>query len=177
MNVKLIITKGPTRTRTIQLRSSETLVGRQRGCDLRIPSAEVSRRHCILHFDQGQLTIEDLGSANGTFLNERRVTGQQQVRPGDFVKIGPLTFKVQYSAPSTPKEAEPLIELAEEQPAKEPEPLIELVEDKPTGDDAPIPLLDEPGPKEGFDVVFDDAETMNLPEGEDFRDFLRKMDK
>jgi pSer/pThr/pTyr-binding forkhead associated (FHA) protein len=150
-------------------------VGRQRGCDLRIPSAEVSRRHCILHFTQGQLTVEDLNSANGTFLNNRRVTRQQLVRPGDQLQIGPLTFKVQYPAPVVPQEPEPLLELVEDQPKAEP--LIPLAEDKPVPADAPIPLVDVEDSAEGLALEFDDADTMNLPEGEDFREFLRKMDQ
>jgi pSer/pThr/pTyr-binding forkhead associated (FHA) protein len=177
MNVKLIVTKGPTRTRTIQLRSCETLVGRQRGCDLRIPSPEVSRRHCILHFDQGKLTVEDLRSSNGTFLNEKRVTGKRLVHPGDQLQIGPLTFKIQFPAPSASRDSEPGSKLADEKPATEPEPFIELADDKSAADDTPIPLMDEASSKESADVVFDDAETMNLPEGEEFRDLLRKMDK
>jgi hypothetical protein len=55
--------------------------------------------------------------------------------------------------------------------------LIPLVDDKRAADDTPIPLAPDEGSKESADVVFDDAETMHLPEGDDFRDFLREMDK
>jgi pSer/pThr/pTyr-binding forkhead associated (FHA) protein len=162
MNVKLIITKGPTRIRTIQLRTPETLVGRQRGCDLRIPSAEVSRRHCVLNYAGGRLTVEDLRSANGTFVNHQRVTGKQLVHPGDHLQIGPLTFQVQYPLAAPPEDSEVG---------------LELVDDMPVTVDGPIPLVEEADSSESMDVIFDDADTMKLPEGEDFRDFLRKMDE
>ena len=51
------------------LRSEETIVGRQRGCDLRIPSPLVSRRHCRLSFRDGCLILEDLASVRATIEN------------------------------------------------------------------------------------------------------------
>jgi predicted component of type VI protein secretion system len=99
IDVKLFVDKGPARTRLIELRSEETVVGRRRDCDVCIPSAEVSRRHCMLSFQNGQLTVEDLNSANGTFLNGKRLAKKATVMPGDRLQIGPLTFQVQYEAP------------------------------------------------------------------------------
>jgi pSer/pThr/pTyr-binding forkhead associated (FHA) protein len=96
MDVKLVVEKGPTRTRKIRLHSEETIIGRRQGCDLRIPSASVSRRHCLLRFRDGYLTVEDMESANGTFLNGERISGRQVVRPGDKLEIGPVIFVVEY---------------------------------------------------------------------------------
>jgi predicted component of type VI protein secretion system len=97
-DVKLIVEKGPARTRMVHVRHEETIVGRRRDCDLCIPSAEVSRRHCIIRYTNGQLSIEDLDSANGTYVNGQRLTGKQAVRHGDRVQIGPLTFRAQLGA-------------------------------------------------------------------------------
>lgn len=96
MDVKLVIKSGSRKTRFVRLRSEETIVGRKPGCDLRIPSAEVSRRHCRLSFRDGYLTVEDLRSANGTFVNGTAVKDRQIVRPGDLLVVGPVTFLVQY---------------------------------------------------------------------------------
>lgn len=96
MNVRLVIEKGRTRTREIRLRAPQTMVGRQKGCNVRIPSKQVSRRHCLLSVQDGYLTVEDLDSVNGTLLNGQRIAGRQVVRPGDRLEIGPIGFVVEY---------------------------------------------------------------------------------
>lgn len=96
MDVTLVVEKGAARTHAIHLRSTETVVGRQKGLGLRIPSALVSRRHCVLRFQDGHLTVEDLRSANGTILNGKRITRKEVVRPGDRLIIGPLVLVAQY---------------------------------------------------------------------------------
>jgi pSer/pThr/pTyr-binding forkhead associated (FHA) protein len=96
MEVRLIVQSGSRRKKSIPLRSAETIVGRRQDCDLRIPSAEVSRRHCLLSVHDGYLTVEDLDSVNGTFVNGVRVAGKQVVRPGDSLEIGPLAFRADY---------------------------------------------------------------------------------
>jgi pSer/pThr/pTyr-binding forkhead associated (FHA) protein len=55
----------------------------------------VSKRHCQLNCDQGALRIRDLGSRNGTYLNGERINGEADIKAGDRVKIGPLTFVCQ----------------------------------------------------------------------------------
>jgi pSer/pThr/pTyr-binding forkhead associated (FHA) protein len=102
MNIKLVVVNGTKQNQVVTLRSEETIVGRQQGCDLRIPSPQVSRRHCRLSFLDNWLTVEDLASANGSFLNGAPVEGRQRVRPGDHLKIGPITFRVEYRLPVSP---------------------------------------------------------------------------
>src|SRR5262249_40403711 len=92
----LVIERGKTRTRTLLLRKAESLIGRESGCDFRIASSEVSRRHCLLRVSDGYVTVEDLNSRNGTLLNGEPVEGRKGVRPGDRLRIGPLTFVVEY---------------------------------------------------------------------------------
>jgi pSer/pThr/pTyr-binding forkhead associated (FHA) protein len=96
MDVRLVVEKGRTSTRSLQLRARETIVGRREGVTLRIASAEVSRRHCRILMQKGYLTIEDLDSANGTYLNGKLIAGRQMLRPGDRLRIGPVTFVVEY---------------------------------------------------------------------------------
>jgi hypothetical protein len=59
--------------------------------------AGVSRRHAILSHAQGAYTVEDLGSANGTFVNGRRLAEQQPARlhSGDELKCGTLLMRVE----------------------------------------------------------------------------------
>jgi len=96
MNVELIVIKEGNRAKRLRLHHEMTVVGRRRDCNLCIPSSEVSRRHCLLHFHDGYLTVEDLKSINGTYLNEQQIVEKSVVYPGDRLGIGPVHFTVQY---------------------------------------------------------------------------------
>jgi pSer/pThr/pTyr-binding forkhead associated (FHA) protein len=95
MNVNLVLQKKNGTSRTIRLPSSVTVIGRRADCDLYAPLMSVSKRHCQLNCDQGVLRIRDLGSRNGTYLNGERINGEAEIKAGDHVKIGSLTFVCQ----------------------------------------------------------------------------------
>jgi pSer/pThr/pTyr-binding forkhead associated (FHA) protein len=105
MNVNLVVQNGPNRTRKIALRTSEIIIGRKRGSQVRIPSAAVSRSHTRLSVQDGYVTVEDLDSFNGTYLNGERVNGKRPVRPGDRLGVGPVTFLVEYELTQTALQA------------------------------------------------------------------------
>jgi pSer/pThr/pTyr-binding forkhead associated (FHA) protein len=94
MNANLVLFKKSGEAKTFELPSTVTVVGRRQDCDLCVPLMVVSRRHCELNQDQGQLRLRDLGSRNGTFVNGRRVE-ETQLKPGDEIQIGPVKFGVQ----------------------------------------------------------------------------------
>jgi pSer/pThr/pTyr-binding forkhead associated (FHA) protein len=96
MNVQLVVQNGSRGTRVVKLQCEETVIGRRQDCDLRIPSTDVSRRHCLLSTHDGCLNVEDLDSVNGTYVNGRRISGRQIVMPGDRLQIGPVTFLAEY---------------------------------------------------------------------------------
>jgi ABC transport system ATP-binding/permease protein len=96
MEVRLVLERRKQR-RVLPLPETVTTLGRSRGCTLRIPVNTVSRSHCRLHkIKVGFVVVEDLRSTNGTRLNGNRVEGTQVVRPGDRLKVGPVTFVVEY---------------------------------------------------------------------------------
>jgi predicted component of type VI protein secretion system len=74
-----------------------TTVGRQEGCQFRIVSSQVSRKHCELFEKKGFLLVKDLGSSNGTLVNGKKVGEQQVLSPGDELRIGPVSFRVEKS--------------------------------------------------------------------------------
>lgn len=76
------------------LQVGKTIIGRKEDCDLRIPLGEISRQHAVLMIDGDTATIRDLGSANGTYVNNKRIT-EQELDAGDHVVIGPVVFTVQ----------------------------------------------------------------------------------
>ena len=65
--------------------------GRDPECDIHIDNTLLSRQHGEFYVDQGSLFIRDLGSKNGIFINRSKVT-DQEVRPGDKIKLGNTNF-------------------------------------------------------------------------------------
>lgn len=68
----------------------DTTVGRDEadGCQLAVADPMVSRRHANVRFRHGILEVTDLGSSNGTFVNDQRVVGATRVVDGDVIMIG-----------------------------------------------------------------------------------------
>lgn len=77
-----------TDTRVFTLRIGENTIGRTPECDVQIIGPSVSRRHARIVVSSGIATLEDLGSMNGTFIGERRVTEASTLSEGDEVRIG-----------------------------------------------------------------------------------------
>src|SRR5262245_35660649 len=69
-------------------------VGRSNPADGLIPLAFISRKHCRFRLHGEEVLVEDLGSANGTYVNGVRVTAPTPVRAGDQLRLGPLGFRV-----------------------------------------------------------------------------------
>jgi pSer/pThr/pTyr-binding forkhead associated (FHA) protein len=94
MNAKLIMFRQDGSKREFPLPPGSTTVGRKDDCSIRIPLGTVSRRHCEIFVEDDGLTLKDLGAANGTFLNNRKIT-EEELEPGDQIVIGPVVFTVQ----------------------------------------------------------------------------------
>ena len=72
----------------------ELTIGRE-GCDVTLPDPEVSRRHAVTRLlASGAVAIEDLGSTNGTWVNDERAEGPTPVAPGDIVRFGNTLWHV-----------------------------------------------------------------------------------
>ena len=91
----LEIIDGPARGKRIWIKENQCIeIGRGSSADFSIPSdSHMSRRHLLLETTQNGFRIRDLGSANGTFLNNARITVQNLVS-GDRVCAGMTVFTV-----------------------------------------------------------------------------------
>lgn len=69
-------------------------IGRAPGSVLRLTDYTVSRAHAQVRYTGQGWTLRDLGSSNGTWVNERRITGAVPVRPGDRVRFGQVSFRL-----------------------------------------------------------------------------------
>ncbi|MCC5823280.1 MAG: FHA domain-containing protein [Phycisphaerales bacterium] len=94
MEVALVRVTAEGESQRVVLAKDRTVVGRQEGCQLRIPIAGVSRKHCEIMIEGGSIVVRDLGSSNGTYVNQERVT-EQPLAPGDLLSVGGQVFLVQ----------------------------------------------------------------------------------
>ncbi len=62
-------------------------IGRSRSCDLRLPGGDASRRHAEIAGGPDGFTITDLGSTNGTYVNNKQIQ-KHALQPGDRIEIG-----------------------------------------------------------------------------------------
>lgn len=74
--------------------AGEMLVGRSDECDVTVRDGHPSRRHARLTVEDGHLWLEDLGSANGTFVNDRQIAARTELHPGDRVAFDQAPFTV-----------------------------------------------------------------------------------
>ncbi|MEC8783701.1 MAG: FHA domain-containing protein [Planctomycetota bacterium] len=95
MQVSLKVVGGKNDGRLIAINVPEFVIGRGETAHLRPQSDLVSRAHCSVLVADGKVVLRDLGSRNGTFLNDERLEGEQQVTIGDRFRVGRLQFEFQ----------------------------------------------------------------------------------
>ena len=98
MEANLIVISGKHAGKEIPLGGKKCLIGQGEECQLRLPSTMVSRKHCLLRFDQFPATLEDCGSTNGTLLNGQPVAGRKELKDGDRLMVGEFEFEVRLAA-------------------------------------------------------------------------------
>ena len=95
-----------------------------RAGDLRLGDARVSRRHAKVVLSEGQYVLEDMQSANGTYLNEDKIATPTPLQPGDVIRTGPfkIRFELQEDAPVVPMQPPAMPPQAMVDPTLEAEP-------------------------------------------------------
>jgi hypothetical protein len=94
LQAKLKVVGGRHHGKVIPLATRKFLIGREQDCHLRPNSELVSRHHCALWVDDFSVRVRDLGSTNGTFVNNERVRGEMVLGAGDHIRVGKLDFEL-----------------------------------------------------------------------------------
>jgi chromosome segregation ATPase len=84
--------EGRQQTLELNAQSPQIVIGRHPDCDLVSDDTSVSRRHCIISYEGGHYRVADLGSANGTQVNDARVT-RKNLTSRDMVRCGNLLLQ------------------------------------------------------------------------------------
>ncbi|NMO21827.1 GGDEF domain-containing protein [Pyxidicoccus fallax] len=93
LDAALVVIYGLDLGRKFDLTREETLIGRSSKADIQIDQESVSRNHASISNTREGVRVRDLGSTNGTFINDELVEGTLTLRNGDLVKIGRTIFK------------------------------------------------------------------------------------
>jgi pSer/pThr/pTyr-binding forkhead associated (FHA) protein len=95
MELKLTVLAGAKKGTAIPLKKDDFVIGRASDCTLRAGSEAISRRHCVIKRAADGFVVSDLGSRNGTFVNDEQIAGETALKIGDTLRVGPLTFCVE----------------------------------------------------------------------------------
>jgi serine/threonine protein kinase len=91
---EIIVTKDDAELLRTKVVPGEYTIGREAGCGLVVPVDGVSRKHAKLTINFDNAFIEDLGSSNGTFVGERRITGAARLFPNQTIRLGSVTMRL-----------------------------------------------------------------------------------
>jgi pSer/pThr/pTyr-binding forkhead associated (FHA) protein len=110
MKLKLVVLAGAKEGLEIPLKKEKFLIGRAKECALRAGSEAISRQHCAISRHENGYTVKDLGSRNGTHVNDKRITEEVPLVAGNELRVGPLKFRVDVLAEKPKdKEAKPAL--------------------------------------------------------------------
>ncbi len=95
MPKRLLVIAGPDRGKAFPMPEGETmLIGRSKSTETRLSDPHVSRVHCQIQIEGERVIVNDFESAGGTFVNNRKVN-QQEIKPGDTIRIGETQLRYQ----------------------------------------------------------------------------------
>lgn len=89
----LVVIYGQDLGRKFDLTAQTSVIGRSSRSDIRVDQDSVSRSHARISLTGQQATIVDLGSTNGTLINDELVESVRELRNGDLIKVGRTIFK------------------------------------------------------------------------------------
>ena len=87
--------------RSIAIAEGETILGRALDATIRFDVPGVSRRHACISVEGAKVTVEDLGSQNGTYVRGEKISGRAALGDGDELRVGPVSMLVRLVSPDS----------------------------------------------------------------------------
>jgi DNA-binding winged helix-turn-helix (wHTH) protein len=87
--------------RSIAVAEGETILGRALEAAIRFDVPGVSRRHARINVEGANVTVEDLGSQNGTFVRGEKISGRAALVDGDELRLGPVSILIRLVSPDS----------------------------------------------------------------------------
>ena len=93
LDPRLVVERAPGHTPGMEYEIGRgAVMGRGDEAEIRLEDPFASSKHAQLVLQAGSVVLEDMGSTNGTYLNEELLSGPQPLHPGDRVRIGDSEF-------------------------------------------------------------------------------------
>jgi diguanylate cyclase (GGDEF)-like protein len=89
----LVVISGRPLGKSFFITSNPMVLGRDLTADISIGETSISRRHTEFSIESGGIYCQDLGSTNGTFLNDQKLEGKQKLNDGDLIRCGSTILK------------------------------------------------------------------------------------
>ena len=158
----------------------EIILGRSNDNDITLPSEKISRKHAKIFQQNGNIIIEDLKSANGTYINDNRITIPYALKLSDIIKIEEFTIKVESEALASQEDDtydETILPSIKKEKSPSPPPKPELIDVQVSSEEEKIIQLKSKIHSRLIDFM--DLKKINLEsmEGKELRDRTEKAVK
>jgi predicted component of type VI protein secretion system len=130
---RLVILSESQMGRSFDLIEGTTTVGRVEDNAFQIAEPSVSSHHGEIVFEKGTVTVRDLNSTNGTFINGQQITSESPLKPGQILRLGQIELRLEAGASATATAASS----ADATPAAGPTPPPRPAASRPSAPSAP----------------------------------------
>jgi len=94
----LVSIEGPLAGNRYQISpNEEIIIGRSENCSIHVPDTEISRQHASVTLHNAGVWVQDAGSRNGVFINEKRIVRATELKPGGRLRLGVHSFVLELS--------------------------------------------------------------------------------
>ena len=99
LTARFVVMSGSTLGKEFILSETQIVIGRGDKAQISVPDEKISRRHSMVEYDGLEYKVRDLGSTNGTFLNDKPLVGESYLRDGDVIRVGDTSIKFLFKNP------------------------------------------------------------------------------
>jgi FHA domain len=116
--LRAVLTNGERKTLPLYTLADQLVIGRGTACEWQLDDQSLSRKHAQLRWNGHELTVEDLGSANGTRVNGKPARTPTPAHPGEVIQLGTvmLTLEMRTGGPNPDEQSTRLVQTPESRP-------------------------------------------------------------